>query len=554
LAVAQLDGSDAVVRLPAGTITFRTTMNSGDYDWWALSPTTDPVSKASVSITPASGGVRLAPFTATITDLYRVSPVDQSSIKLMRNGADVTANATVTKTASGYTVTYTPPGVQMDYVLTFRDGAGNNYSSSGSYLSAYSSGSFVIEAEDFNHGGGQTVAAASTMPLQSGLYNNLGAVHDVDYHLTGNTPDSPLYRIGEDPNVPMDATQDLNRGTFSLAGNYKIGWADNGEWYNYTRTFPAGTYNVFAGISHGDQGPTAGSLQLLNGTTPTELGIFNVPGGSGGWGANRLIPLTDANGALAQVQLSGAQTVRYTVGSGDYDYLIFTPEAATTALVDVTTPADAITGFGGTSPGAEGVANAINNTTGKYLNFGKDPTSSPFEGPVGLTVTLSRGATAVKGIRVFTANDAENRDPIDYVLEGSNDGTTFTQVSSGSLALPSARNTPTGQNIVGGVNQTVLFDNTTAYSTYRVTFNNVKNNATANSMQIAELDLLGAPAPAAPKLAVTRSGANITVTWTDGVLQSSATVNTGYAPVAGATGGTHTMPVGAGNLFFRAVK
>lgn len=561
LAVAQLNGKDAVVKLPAGEITIRATMSSGDFDWFTLSPTTDPVSSPSAVVSPAStlattGGNRVLPLTATITDMFRSGPVAQSSIKLMVNGADVTASSTITKTATGYTVEHKPANGPVSYVLTYADTAGT-YTNTGSYYSIYNAGNFVIEAEDFNHGGGQTQAAASVMPLVAGAYNNLAAVHDVDYHVTGNTPDSNLYRIGEDPNVPMDSTGDRNRGTFTLASNYKIGWADATEWYNYTRTIPAGTYNIYAAISHGDQGATAGSMALIDGATTNELGIFNMPGGTGGWGNNRLIPLTDIHGGMVAVPLSGAKTLRYTVGGGDFDYFVLTPGTATTALQDVTAPTDTITAFGGTSPGAEGVANAINNSSSKYLNFGKDPTSAPFEGPVGFVVTPAKGATVLKGVRFYTANDAENRDPADYVLEGSNDGTTFTQISAGPLALPSTR-TPGGQNMLNGPSQTVTFANTTAYTTYRVTFNNVKNNTTANSMQIGEVELLGEAGSVVqgPRLTVTRSGANLTITWTDGVLQSSSTVNGGYTPVAGtsATGGTHTHPIGAENHFFRAVK
>jgi hypothetical protein len=264
---------------------------------------------------------------------------------------------------------------------------------------------------------------------------------------------------------------------------------------------------------------------------------------------------------MIALPLNGQQTVRYTIGAngagaGDFDYLVFVPGGtATTAMQDITSPNDAITGFGGTWPAGENPTNAINGNTTKYLNFGKDPTSAPFEGPVGFVVTPARGATVVKAIRFYTANDAEVRDPADYVLEGSNDGTTFTQIAAGPLALPATRN-PGGQNPLNGASQTVTFDNTTAYTTYRVTFNNVKNNAAANSMQIGEVDLLGegGTVPTGPRLTVSRSGANITITWTEGTLQSSTSVNGPYAPVAGATGGTYTTAIGAGNMFFRAVQ
>jgi hypothetical protein len=62
--------------------------------------------------------------------------------------------------------------------------------------------------------------------------------------------------------------------------------------------------------------------------TTQELGTFSAPGGTGGWGNNRLVPM-QANGSLASVALSGEQTVRFTMGSdADFDYLIFVPTTA----------------------------------------------------------------------------------------------------------------------------------------------------------------------------------------------------------------------------------
>lgn len=214
---------------------------------------------------------------------------------------------------------------------------------------AASTMNFVIEAEDFNYGGGQTMAAASTMPLTTAPYNTLGAVTEVDYHVIGDVIDagSDFYRTNELPHVPINENNGFNsgnRGLFIRQPNYKIGWADSGEWFNYTRTFPDGSYNVYAAISHGDAGPTSGSLQLVTGgattTTQTtqELGTFSAPGGTGGWGNNRLVPLRSGD-ALAVVPLSGTQTVRYTVGSGDYDYLVFVKTAG-----DVQPPGPRITG------------------------------------------------------------------------------------------------------------------------------------------------------------------------------------------------------------------
>ena len=78
---------------------------------------------------------------------------------------------------------------------------------------------------------------------------------------------------------------------------------------------------------------------------------------------------------------------------------------------DVTQP-DEIIATSGNSPGSEGVTNAIDNADTKYLNFDISNT--------GFTVFLV-GLTIVNGISK-SANDAPDRDPITYLLEGTYDG------------------------------------------------------------------------------------------------------------------------------------
>ncbi len=139
---------------------------------------------------------------------------------------------------------------------------------------------------------------------------------------------------------------------------------------------------------------------------------------------------------------------------------------------DVTRPGDVVTGIGGTSPAAEAVTNVIDNTANtKYLNFGILNT--------GFIVTPT-GTDIVRAITLITANDAPNRDPASYKLEGSNDnGATFALIAQGSLSPPTAR----------FAFYQATFSNTVAYTQYRVTFPTLSNGATANSMQIAEVQL-----------------------------------------------------------------
>jgi hypothetical protein len=117
---------------------------------------------------------------------------------------------------------------------------------------------------------------------------------------------------------------------------------------------------------------------------------------------------------------------------------------------------------------------------------------APFAGPVGFVVSPSAGRSIVSKLRFYTANDAEARDPVNYVLEGSNDGTTWSLISSNLLSLPVGRNaqalplSPLTQNVWH-----VAFANATEYASYRLQFPSVKDNPSANSMQLAEVEFLG---------------------------------------------------------------
>jgi hypothetical protein len=97
-------------------------------------------------------------------------------------------------------------------------------------------------------------------------------------------------------------------------------------------------------------------------------------------------------------------------------------------------------------------------------------------------------------MRIYTANDHPERDPADCKLEGSNDGggTWTTILADTALALPDVRNnTGLPLNVTNQILQELDFANATGYTTYRVTFNNVKTNATAIGFQVAEVELLG---------------------------------------------------------------
>jgi hypothetical protein len=119
------------------------------------------------------------------------------------------------------------------------------------------------------------------------------------------------------------------------------------------------------------------------------------------------------------------------------------------AQQNVLQPGDPIVASSSNSPGSEGVANAIDGKPTKYLNFDKLNT--------GFTVTPSVGRTIITAIALESANDAVERDPTSYTIEGSNDGTNFTMVAQGNVPAFSDRFTW----------QVFTFTNSGAYTAYR---------------------------------------------------------------------------------------
>ncbi|MDB6035903.1 MAG: Immunoglobulin I-set domain protein, partial [Verrucomicrobiales bacterium] len=218
----------------------------------------------------------------------------------------------------------------------------------------------------------------------------------------------------------------------------------------------------------------------------------------------------------------------------------------------VTVPGDSILMYQGSSPAVEVVSYAIDGTTSKYLNFGANA-FPPFLGPVGFVVTPAMGSTVVTGLRLFTANDSPERDPADYLIEGSNDGgATYTAIASGTVSLPDDRNAAgLAVNSLTEFNREINFPNHSAYTMYRFSCAKVKSNDTANSMQIGEVQLLGGEPSGAVFITYQISGAGqLQLQWSQGTLQSADNVAGPYSIVNGATS-PYTVSIVTGNKFYR---
>jgi len=162
------------------------------------------------------------------------------------------------------------------------------------------------------------------------------------------------------------------------------------------------------------------------------------------------------------------------------------PETFASISVDVTTPGDTVIGVPNdddwpTAEAPEYVIDDVSST--KYLHF-KGPT-----GTTGFQVTPSVGAKVVTGLTFTTANDRAERDPIAYELSGSNTGIDgpYTVIAAGDIVdFSQATEWPRFT-----ANETQIeFDNTVAYAHYQLIFTALRDAGAANSMQIAEVELL----------------------------------------------------------------
>ncbi|WP_299117508.1 HYR domain-containing protein [uncultured Winogradskyella sp.] len=123
------------------------------------------------------------------------------------------------------------------------------------------------------------------------------------------------------------------------------------------------------------------------------------------------------------------------------------------------------------SPGGEAVQNVIDqNSSTKFLDF------DAFDG-IGFDVDLLGESKTAVAIEIVTANDAPERDPTNYEIFGSNDGTNYTSIATGNIPCVPDR----------FLSRTFSFTNTTGYTFYRVNFTGTCAASTIN--QIADVQL-----------------------------------------------------------------
>jgi len=155
------------------------------------------------------------------------------------------------------------------------------------------------------------------------------AQQGVDIHVTGNGQGAGqyLYRIND--GVGNQTATDYLRPKFTAArtefndpniGLYNVGYIGVGNWFNYTRHYPAGSYYVWGRLAFNvNYSLSFGQVTAGVGTgtqTVMPLGTFAGTNGAG-YQSWQWIPLLDTNGNKVVVNLTGQPTTfRATAGTG----------------------------------------------------------------------------------------------------------------------------------------------------------------------------------------------------------------------------------------------
>ncbi len=278
--------------------------------------------------------------------------LNDSLIAVTLNGTKFTSANGLTLTGTGSTRTAALGGLSAntDYSATLEvtdsDGA---ISSRAITFDTFGASAVVIEAEDYNFSSGQFINAPLPQPELSGPdstgYANQIGTPGVDFFDTRDVPraqDAPWRQ--SDP-VRMARSLDRERAKYTAAGgaaaeiyDYVVGDIATGEWMNYSRNIPSGTYEVYLRQSVANLASGESALELVTGDHTQPDATTRVLGSFLGTRTGfvfRNVPLTDGSGTRkAVLRLNNLSTLRLrqitpdlSDGSRYLNYLVLVPVA-----------------------------------------------------------------------------------------------------------------------------------------------------------------------------------------------------------------------------------
>jgi regulation of enolase protein 1 (concanavalin A-like superfamily) len=210
-------------------------------------------------------------------------------------------------------------------------------------------------------------------------------------------------------------------------------------------------------------------------------------------------------------------------------------------MFDITNPGDPLVGIPNDNnwPAAETPPNAIDNQIStKYLCFKTSFVPDQTTGYSGFAVTPSGPKVVVKALNFAAANDAVERDPVAFSFWGSDESINgpWTLITEGKI---DEFNQTASYPRLTWIKTPVQIANKKAYKHYQLLFTELRARASANSMQIAEVELLsdgsraGAADTPVPQDKTVDIPRDVTLSWEPGQTAASHDVyfGTNFADV-----------------------
>lgn len=284
-------------------------------------------------------------FEATNTLVFTAgsgAPIPAGNIVVTLNGMDVSSNLVFTGGPFTWNVSYTGLQLNQTYntVIQVTDSNGN---SANATLSIDTWNPVLqVEAEDFDFDPALSPVSdltdlrfidnpLATPPGRPASNSYEGQIGDVFIDEQGNNLQNGLnpiqnalagatmsnYRTN-DPCATAPVTDARRRQFGAGVLDYNVGFLGAGHWEQYTRTWPSGTYNLYARVASGANLGTLYSSwsEVIAGWGTTNqvtrhVGSFAIPS-SGGYSSYFYAPLLDRFGNYATMTLGGTNTFRDT--------------------------------------------------------------------------------------------------------------------------------------------------------------------------------------------------------------------------------------------------
>jgi hypothetical protein len=334
-------GNQVTVNIPAGRQTLQLLSGGGEnFAFFIFVPVSGVLPPAIGNLTPAvnsaNNNIFVSATNLTFTVSSSSSTIAQSGVQTFLNGVNISAKESFTGYDTNWLVSIPLPANKIVNLVVNAADAGGLSNSISETFDTFSQSNFMVNAVDYDFSGGQFIdnpvptgnsdLALATVASDSYYYwpegnNANAAIAGVDYTATTAAGYTLDYRA-----LDIDGTQPatdflLQKFIDNNATEFNIGYWVQGEWFNYTRTYPTNQFYVYGRLANNGAFSGVTLSQVTSGQgTPTQattvLGSFASATGGGGYQSWIWVPMLGTNGQPAVISLGGVETLRLTGGTG----------------------------------------------------------------------------------------------------------------------------------------------------------------------------------------------------------------------------------------------